>query len=485
MTNPHGLNPLVRRRQYGQDSINDRTFGRLFERNPIIRPQPPQKAVPLLDKLADGMREEAPAEGPADAGLTFLGQFIDHDVTLDVISMIAKPATSSSVINQRTPALDLDCVFGGGSEARPLLYSKEHAHYLYFGTKANKLDLARNHDGVAVIGDPRNDENAFVAAVQGLFIRFYNILLHAIEHDTDGAAAMKHSGESATEAAVRLSRWHYQHIILTEFLPAFVEESVLDKALHTLRHGSLPQGFRNGVGFIPSEFSVAAYRFGHGTVQSTYDIGARTVNLFANDGQPGLPTFGPKSEVIDLAKFFTVPGGAPAQKARPVGPTLAAELFDLPMFSGENAADIEGMIGEDPIHIPSDQGKSLAHRNLYRDRFTFELVSGQTAAGHMGFTAIDRDENTRRAGIDKIPLFYYCLQEGTHCGGKLGEVGGTIVTTVLARLMREDPSSVWHASGWKSPLATGGAFTMGTMVKFVNENWNSLSVKDGLVVPGA
>lgn len=484
MSNPHGLSPLVRRRQFGQDSINDHTFGRLFDRNPVTAPQPPQQAVPLLNALADGMREEGPSEGPADAGMTFLGQFIDHDVTLDVTSMIAKPETSSSVINQRTPALDLDCVFGGGSEARPLLYSQKHSHYLYHGTSTNSLDLARNHEGVAKIGDPRNDENAFVAAVQSLFIRFYNLLLHAIEHDTDGAAALKHTGESATEAAVRLSRWHYQHIILTEFLPAFVNETVLEKALHILRHGSLPRGFRHGVGFIPAEFSVAAYRFGHGTVQSTYDIGSRVVNLFANDGQPGLPAFGPKSEVIDMSKFFTVPGGSPAQKARPVGPTLAAELFDLPMFSGANAADIEGLIGEEPIRIPSDQAMSLAHRNLYRDRFTFELASGQTAAGSMGFTAIDRDENTRRAGLDKIPLFYYCLQEGTHNGGKLGEVGGTIVTTVLARLLRDDTSSVWHAPGWSSHLAVGGSFTMGTMVKYVEDNWAGFAIKDELTVPG-
>ena len=477
MTCPHGMRRDVRARTQFQASLNDRTFGRLFDRNPVTRPANRQDAVPLIDRLISSMVDSTLVDGPADAGQTFLGQFIDHDVTLDASSMLARRGSSFEVVNQRTPALDLDCVYGGGPEATPLLYSSRHPGYLFMGTAANPDDLGRNHEGVAIIGDPRNDENAIVAAVQGLFHRFHNIVLHRIEHDTDGFAALRRAEETAELAAMRLCRWHYQHIILTEFLPAFVDAAVLDAVLHTLRRGALPHGFRRDQAFIPAEFSVAAYRFGHATVQQSYDIGARRALMFAQPGgTDGLPAFGPKTEVIDLTKFFGAPGDAArSQKARPVAPRIATELFDLPFVGGDD------VIGD--VTIPGVLAKSLAHRNVFRDRFTFELASGQQAAAGLGFTPIDRDAAARDAQIDKIPLWYYCLQEAGETGGKLGEVGGTLVATVLARLLREDPSSVWHAPGWTSPLAVGGAFTMGAMVDFVAAHGAEVTFADELRTP--
>jgi hypothetical protein len=471
----------VRRRTEAQASLNDRSFGRLFPRNPVRLPTDKREAAGLLDKIADAMRDDAMAEGPADAGQTFLGQFIDHDVTLDVDSSLARRATSFDVMNQRTPGLDLDCVFGGGPEATPLLYSRAHAGYLLFGAEANPMDLARNHEGVAIIGDPRNDENAFVAAVQGLFIRFYNILLHRIEHDTDGFAALKRAEENAEQAAMRLTRWHYHQVILINFLPSFVDAEVLDRVMSILNRGGLPKGFRHEESFIPAEFSVAAYRFGHATVQSRYDIGGgKIVDIFDNNaGAGGLPAFDPQTDVIDLTRFFGTPKDpGRSQKARPIAPKISAELFDLPFVSN---ADVIG-----DVTVPADQARSLAHRNLYRDRFTFELASGQQAAAAMGLTPIDRDANLRAAGVDKIPLWYYCLQEAQERGGGcLHEVGGAIVATVLGRLLRADPGSYWHARPWRSPLAVEGEFTMGVMVDFVNEAWSEVTFADELRTPSA
>jgi TAT (twin-arginine translocation) pathway signal sequence len=56
------------------------------------------------------------------AGSTFVGQFTDHDITFDQTSQLGVPQNPLTSPNTRTPALDLDSVFGGGPGLRPDLY---------------------------------------------------------------------------------------------------------------------------------------------------------------------------------------------------------------------------------------------------------------------------------------------------------------------------------------------------------------------------
>ena len=56
------------------------------------------------------------------AGSTFVGQFTDHDITFDQTSHLGVPQNPLVSPNTRTPALDLDSVFGGGPGLRPDLY---------------------------------------------------------------------------------------------------------------------------------------------------------------------------------------------------------------------------------------------------------------------------------------------------------------------------------------------------------------------------
>ena len=56
------------------------------------------------------------------AGSTFVGQFTDHDITFDQTSQLGVPQNPLISPNTRTPALDLDSVFGGGPGLRPDLY---------------------------------------------------------------------------------------------------------------------------------------------------------------------------------------------------------------------------------------------------------------------------------------------------------------------------------------------------------------------------
>ena len=481
MSHSHGLLTNMHELQRHLCDADGSVFGRLLPANPIRLPADLDRARELLAELASSMRSAADTQSDVPAGMTFLGQFIDHDITLDATSELGRNARHLQITNIRTPALDLDCVFGSGPEATPHLYSGKHKNYLLMGNKANPLDLPRNCDGTALIGDPRNDENAIVSQIQGVWIRFYNIVLHRLESKNKSYKALRHLHENKAQLARLLTRWHYQWIVLNEFLPAFVDPDVCMKILWLLKRHRFPQPFSDKTAPIPVEFSVAAYRFGHATVQNKYQLSKDLrIGLFdQDDGEEGLPAFGPKEKKfnIDWRYMFDIHRAkVDPQTARPIGIEIAEEVFDLPFVEAEM------VIGDGTLKIPADEARSLAHRNIYRDRFGFELASGQIAAATMGLTPLDRNQQTRDAGLDKIPLWYYCLQEAAETGnGKLGQVGGRIVATVLMRLLKNDPTSIWHARDFEPCFGNvGKKFGMGYVADFVDEEWSSVPFLDDL-----
>lgn len=463
--------------------VTDPLFGRLLPKNPVDRPSRPE-ALKRLAGLAESLRGTAGnVKGPAAAGLTFFGQFVDHDVTLDVVSELGRATAPETVANVRTPALDLDCVYGAGPEGTPLLYWEGDGKdgFLYMGNAFNPNDLPRNHQGRAIIGDPRNDENAIIAALQGLFIKFANIVLHKVRSNPGNyVGPFAELTASPFNVARQIVRWHYQWLIMREFLPAFVDVGVLETVEDTLRAGDLPAPFVKDTAIIPIEFAVAAYRFGHATVQSEYVLANNeTILLFANEGQPGLPHFGWKEAALDfdLATMFDHRGAPAPQRARPVGLDLTPEIFDLPFVM---AKPIEA--GD--LTFTADQLKMLPARNIFRDRFTFELPSGQQVASAMGLKPLARTEVMEELDIDKTPLWYYLLQEGAEqSNGKLGAVGGTLVATVLMRILREDAMSVWHHPDWMPTFGDEDGFSFGRLIEFVTAEWAGFPYKDEVMTP--
>src|SRR6266446_7712196 len=139
-----------------------------------------------LHKLGDAMSAEPddPKDGKDDeesgipALYTYLGQFIDHDITFDPASSLQKQNDPNALTDFRTPAFDLDNVYGRGPDDQPYMYAGQA---FLSGDKLNggdpkATDLPRNNGDPkrALIGDPRNDENAIVSQLQGLFLRFHN-----------------------------------------------------------------------------------------------------------------------------------------------------------------------------------------------------------------------------------------------------------------------------------------------------------------------
>lgn len=137
------------------------------------------KEFGLPDGRMDGSQTDDDQENPAlPAGFTYLGQFIDHDLTLDVFSELGRNAESGRLTDFRTPRLDMDNLYGVGPTVSPHLYDPD--------SRDTKLalsedgDLARTGQGVALIGDPRNDENLIPAQFHLALIKFHYRVVDAL-----------------------------------------------------------------------------------------------------------------------------------------------------------------------------------------------------------------------------------------------------------------------------------------------------------------
>jgi hypothetical protein len=500
MTASHGLSGYD---AYVVDCVNHtpevlpQTFGRLGPRNalsgiaPDGTPFDDASVQKAFTQALDLMRDNADREdGPAAAGMTFFGQFIDHDVTLDTQSAIGTRIDPRSIRNVRTPALDLDCVYGDGDEASPFLYHPDHHGFMLFGTKANPLDLARNAHGTALIGDFRNAENQILSQLQGAFVQMHNILMTALQEDDSmvpaafsgiRAEAMAQGikpGGGVFQAARRILRLHYQWLIMHDFLPSFVDAHVLKDIVAKFAAGELPKPFTKDSPIMPIEFSGAAYRFGHATVQNDYELSetSGTVKLF----EMMRPEFRHRDKALNISftKLFDLPGNAKFQRARPVSRKLAGSIFSLPFIN--DPLTIAGR----PLSL--EDSRKLPHRNIFRDRMTLELASGQQMARLMHVAEIPAPEELTDHGISKTPLWCYCLHEAESHGGKLGPVGGTIVAGTLLRLLALDPDSLLCSAHDFQPWTTLGAsksgnFSLGHMLACIEAGRDHIAHADDLI----
>jgi hypothetical protein len=197
------------------------------------------------------------------AGMTFFGQFLDHDMTFDPTSSLEEQQDPEAIHNFRTPVLELDNLYGAGPGASPHLYDQTVDGGLttflieeipgsagQSRDGARRFDMPRNSQNTALIGDPRNDENLIVSQLHLAMLRFHNaVVAHVKAH-----LGLTNPNEIFAEAQ-RLVRWHYQWIIVHEFLEKTVGNSVVNDVLE---NGRKFYEWRNAP-FIPVEFSVAAY----------------------------------------------------------------------------------------------------------------------------------------------------------------------------------------------------------------------------------
>ncbi len=451
-----------------------------------------------LSDLALKMKEDDSESGAGDilAGYTYLGQFIDHDLTLDITPLDQARKNPLQITNFRTPFLDLDQLYGGGPTISPHLYRKHGSdsseggeRFLLGATAASTVvdgvghsrtlspscnDLPRNSQGIALVGDARQDENLILAQLQVAFLKLHNLVLDRPELLR---ASPHYDIEPRFEAARRVVTWHYQWLVRNDFLKAIVDPDVF-KHLESPDYKPLikasAEGFR-----IPVEFSAAAFRFGHSMVRNEYfyndfhsdpraellaDLLERTG--FGKSGRVPIP----EEWVIDWKRFFAFPSpdASAAQPAQKIDTKIAAGLFQLPsaqMRAFNLVSSSKLTFAADPPALPTrtllrgarlglpsgEQVEAEVRRRMpgVRTATEDEIVSG---AGQAILT--DPKNRLRR----NTPLWYYVLKEAEvlRQGASLGPVGSRIVADVILGALEADPESYISVAGphWKPTLWT-------------------------------
>jgi hypothetical protein len=426
-----------------------------------------------------------PGDSPIPAAYTYFGQFVDHDISFEARSAelpeLLDPNLAPLTVNDirqtlrnvRTATLDLDNVYSVPAPRDPadvnrMLLGRVSPSGLPGPPgvrppgKGDDNDVPREprssdpvHDRAALIGDPRNDENTIVAQLQVAFLKAHNALVA--------------QGRDFEEAQ-RILRQHYQHLVLHDYLMRVCDPSVVADILQTG-----PKVFDPAPGnfFMPLEFSVAAYRFGHTMVRNAYNF---NVNFNLRGGIPAtldlLFTFSALSGQIggefeggQLPEFDTLPEnwiiewenivdlvdvGGVFDKARRIDTKLSEGLFQLRNITGQEEAD---------------DGASLSVRNLLRG-YLLRMPTGQAVAKALGIPPLGPSQLQAAAGspqqaqalqaggfLDRTPLWYYVLAEASAAGGNhLGRVGSTLVADVMIGLVRRSDDSILNTPGWQPTL---------------------------------
>ncbi len=422
----------------------DGRFGRLFQPLADQSAHDPEADLAEFRAIAEAMQESgnSPSGDNArmPAGYTYLGQFVDHDITFDPTSFLQRRNDEEGLINFRTPRFDLDSVYGSGPADEPFQYdrTRHDGFALLLNPVGAGFDLPRNNQGSALIGDPRNDENGIVSQLHVAFIALHNAVL-----DRAVQAAGQTTGEVFKEAQ-REAQWHYQWVVAHDFLRRLIGDELHDALLRAdegadgvVREAVRLRHYRHKVNpYLPVEFSVAAYRFGHSQVRDEYSINGTFHRRLFDPGGDDFRGFQPLRPGWHASWpfFFDLDEQGP-EASRRIDSKLPATLFSLQGGAGDDA--------------------NLALRNLRRGA-ALGLPSGQAVAGAMAVERLD-DADLQPAAPGKAPLWFYILKEAEvmHGGAHLGPVGGRIVGETLLGLLRADPQSYLSLQPeWEPTLST-------------------------------
>jgi len=485
--------------------------GELFKDGPDII----LKSVEPPKRLDTAFGEpEAGDENPTiPAGYTYFGQYIDHDLTFDPNSSLQKQNDPDALVDFRTPRLDLDSLYGRGPDDQPYLYDDRDGIHFALGRhtddpKRVRLgELQRNADGRALIGDPRNDENSIICQLQAVFLNFHNKVIDELQ-----AKRKSLKPHEIFLEAQRIVRWHYQYIVLNDYLPRIVGDCTWKHVyLGGENEARAPRPHlefykpKSGEAYMPVEFSVAAFRFGHSMVRPSYalrrddaNVGGASEGGFAGDRRfnripifsdlrdpertANLSGFGrlPPDWEIDWQLFFSA-GPLPTEIATDGEDPGALQV--KPGTITQPGYRIDTKLVDPLAMLPPTVAKSgnmpdgvpvLAYRNLIRGS-TFELPSGQNVARALGVKPLseqdlwDDSPNARFRDPEsnpfafRAPLWFYILKEAeqvrqhglndTKGGHHLGDVGGRIVAEVLVGIALSDHTSyLYQDAGWKPEL---------------------------------
>jgi len=453
-------------------------------------------------KMARAMTVGDRGDGVIPAGFTYLGQFVDHDLTFDATTVTMGDSVSpADMLQGRSPTLDLDSLYGAGpgDPISAVFYEDDGRHLKKGTTTPAGGDIARvgfdvprvgtsNTPRKANIPDLRNDENLVVAQHHAAFIRFHNRVLNTLPDSVPVSDRFR--------KARQLVVLHYQWMLRTDYLTRICDKEIVEDVFRNGRKifevGADPFTMPT----MPVEFSVASFRLGHSMVRDVYDWNSRfpagqgsLSYLFqftrTSGDLAGNPTLA-SNWIADFRRLYRfseidhdeLKPPAPVNVAKRIDTRLVDPLANLPVGAFGGAASEAGTIDANlafrnltratMVKLGSGQqladfliGKGVAVTKLTRA----QLRDGQGGVALTSLTDVERDEF-----LTHTPLWFYILREAELNNGRLTGVGARIVAETFHRAIEGSRNSILRNKDFRPTLGeVDGRFRMADLLFFAFE----------------
>jgi hypothetical protein len=462
-----------------------------------------QLGIPNRKKIANAMVAGTLNQGTIPAGFTYLGQFVDHDLTFDkTIVALGDNVSPVDLIQARSPSLDLDSMYGNGpNDPESAKFYEADGLHLKMGSTVTAggfpgkagFDLPRGAGSTqaekrkAIIADERNDENLAVAQLHLAMIRFHNRVVDTLDPSIPPANRFGRARQKVVK--------HYQWMLKTDYLPRICAPGVVNNVFNQGRKIFEPNAVPTDVPTMPIEFSVAAFRLGHSMIRDAYNW-----NVAFDDGTGFLSylfEFTAKSGNLggfqrlaanwtaDFRRLFDF-GEAPAAKPALVVPPAK---FNRAMRIDTKIANTLALLPG----FPEDEA-NLAFRNLTRAKMVrlatgqqmvafvknkgvnvTKLTNAQIRDGNNGADLSGLNASQKTLLLQRTPLWFYILREAEFNAGKLKGVGARIVAETLHRAMEGSNHSIVRDTNFKPSLGPNNqTFRMTDLLFFAFEGKKEL-----------
>jgi Animal haem peroxidase len=456
----------------------------------------------IIRKLADAMVVGGGGAGNVPAGYTYLGQFVDHDLTMDRTDvMLGEDVSPTDLLQGRSPRLDLDSLYGAGpgNVESAKFYEADGLHLKTGSTiPAENVAAKPGHDlprvgtGAraadrrrALIPDPRNDENLIVAQTHLAMISFHNKVADKVSSTLPTPQRFTRTRKQVT--------LHYQWLLRNDYLPRIVQRSILNDVWRNGRRLVEPDAIPTDVPTMPIEFSVAAFRLGHSMIRSDYNWNSKFPGSFGTldwmflfsglGGNLGGQRRLLSSWIADWRRMYDFPAGGKPRLAAPSSGVNRAMRIDTRLTDPLASLPPSTFGGDESV---PPMPRNLAFRNLTRGNMVklasgqqmvtrltnngvtltpltrAQILNGSSGARLDHLTAAERD-----AVASRTPLWFYILREAELNNGRLTGVGGRIVAETFHRAMEGSRFSIVRDPDWRPTLGPRpGTFEMTDLLFF-------------------
>ncbi len=437
-----------------------------------------QLPTPNRRKVAATMAGGGGGASQIPAGYTYLGQFVDHDLTFDKTNvMLGEGVSPAQLLQARSPSLDLDSLYGAGptDPASAKFYAPDGRHFKLGRTSAIEgIPPKQGHDlprgagrtvaqkRKAIIPDPRNDENLAVAQTHLAFMRFHNRVLDTLPSSVPQNQRFARAREIVTK--------HYQWMLRTDYLPRICAPGIVNNVFSSGRKVFEVGAAPTDVPTMPIEFSVAAFRLGHSMIREAYnwnrvfDDGFGDLFLLfeftAGSGSLGGARTLPSNWIADFRRLYDFKEAGRNDLAVPepkfnramrIDTTLTPTLQFVPGFDFSEAnLAFRNLTRAKMVRLATGQQMAtfMKNKGVNLTKLTnAQIRDGKNGAGLGGLT-----QPQRTAFLKDTPLWFYILREAELNQGKLKAVGARIVAETFHRAMEGSQHSIVRDPGWRPTL---------------------------------